>query len=56
MAVQPSIFRRIRIATFAFLTLLTVSLVVSAALTVREQRHLRNAEAGCFMARVERLA
>lgn len=45
MAVQPSIFRRIRIATFAFLTLLTVSLVVSAALTVREQRHLRNAEA-----------
>lgn len=45
MAVQPSIFRRIRLATFAFLALLTVSLVVSAALTVREQRHLRNAEA-----------
>lgn len=45
VAVQPSIFRRIRLATFAFLALLTVSLVVSAALTVREQRLLRNAEA-----------
>ena len=45
MAVQPSIFRRVRLATFAFLALLSIGLVVSAALTVREQRHLRNAEA-----------
>lgn len=45
MAVRPSIFRRIRLATFAFLALLTVGLVVSAGLTVREQIHLRNAEA-----------
>lgn len=45
MAVQPSIFRRVRLATFAFLALLSVGLVVSAALTVREQRHLRNAAA-----------
>lgn len=45
MAVQPSIFRRVRLATFAFLALLTIGLVVSAALTIREQRHLRNAGA-----------
>jgi signal transduction histidine kinase len=45
VAVQPSIFRRVRLATFAFLALLTVGLVVSAALTLREQRHLRNAQA-----------
>ena len=45
MAVQPSIFRRVRLATFAFLALLSVGLMVSAALTVREQRLLRNAAA-----------
>ena len=45
VAVQPSIFRRVRLATFGFLALLSVGLVVSAALTVREQRHLRNAAA-----------
>jgi len=45
MAVQPSIFRRVRLATFAFLALLSIGLVVSAALTVREQRLLRNAAA-----------
>lgn len=44
VAVQPSIFRRIRLATFAFLALLTLALVVSAALTVREQMALRDAE------------
>jgi signal transduction histidine kinase len=44
VAVQPSIFRRVRLATFAFLALMSVGLVVSAALTVREQRHLRDAQ------------
>jgi signal transduction histidine kinase len=44
VAVQPSIFRRVRLATFAFLALLSIGLVVSAALTVREQRHLRDAQ------------
>jgi len=44
VAVQTSIFRRVRLATFAFLALMSVGLVVSAALTVREQRHLRNAQ------------
>ena len=43
VAVQPSIFRRIRLATFAFLALLSVGLVVSAALTVREQLLLQDA-------------
>jgi signal transduction histidine kinase len=40
---MPSIFRQLRLATFAFLALVTVGLVVSAALTVREQLRLRDA-------------
>lgn len=43
VAVQPSIFRRIRLATFAFLALASVALVVSAALSVREQMLLQDA-------------
>ncbi|MGH7785766.1 MAG: sensor histidine kinase [Candidatus Binatia bacterium] len=42
---DSSIFRRIQLATFAFLALVVLSLVVSAGLTVREQRRLANAEA-----------
>ncbi|MDX2167405.1 MAG: ATP-binding protein [Deltaproteobacteria bacterium] len=42
---MPSIFRQLRLATFAFLALLSVGLVVSAALTVYEQRRLRAARA-----------
>ena len=40
---MPSIFRQLRLATFAFLALITGGLVVSAALTVREQLRLRAA-------------
>lgn len=40
---MPSIFRQLRLATFAFLALLSVGLVVSAALTLYEQRRLRAA-------------
>jgi len=42
---MPSIFRQLRLATFAFLALVTVGLVVSAALTIREQLQLRAARA-----------
>jgi signal transduction histidine kinase len=38
---QPSLFRQIRLATFAFLALLSIALVVSAALSIREQRRLQ---------------
>jgi len=41
---NSSIFRRIQIATFAFLGLIVVALVISAWLTVREQRRLATAE------------
>lgn len=41
---SSSIFRRIQIATFAFLALIVVGLVISAWLTVREQRRLLSAE------------
>jgi len=41
---SSSIFRRIQIATFAFLGLIVVGLVISAGLTVREQRRLLSAE------------
>jgi two-component system NtrC family sensor kinase len=41
---NSSIFRRIQIATFAFLGLVVVGLVFSAWLTVREQRRLVSAE------------
>jgi signal transduction histidine kinase len=44
VAVQPSIFRRIRLATFAFLALLSVALVVSAVLSAREQIRLKDVE------------
>ena len=40
---QASIFRRLRLATAAFLAVLVVALVVTAALTVRDQRRLREA-------------
>lgn len=39
------IFRRLRLATFAFLALLAVGLVMSALLSLREQRRLREAHA-----------
>jgi two-component system NtrC family sensor kinase len=42
---HPSVFRQIRLATFAFLALVVVALVLSAALSVREQRRLRDAHA-----------
>mgnify|MGYP000101639838 CR=1 FL=1 len=39
-----SIFRQVRLATFAFLALLSIGLVVSAALSIREQRRLQLAQ------------
>ncbi len=41
---SSSIFRRIQLATFAFLGLVVMALVISAWLTVREQRRLLSAE------------
>jgi len=41
---NSSIFRRIQLASFAFLALIVVSLVISGWLTVREQRRLLSAE------------
>jgi two-component system NtrC family sensor kinase len=41
---NSSIFRRIQIATFAFLGLVVLGLVITAWLTVREQRRLLSAE------------
>lgn len=41
---NSSIFRRIQIATFAFLALIVVGMVISAWLTLREQRRLLSAE------------
>jgi len=40
---QPSVFRRLQFATFAFLSLIVVALVISAALTALEIRQLRDA-------------
>jgi C4-dicarboxylate-specific signal transduction histidine kinase len=42
---ETSVFRPLRIATFAFLALLVLGLVVSAGLSVREQQRLRAAQA-----------
>jgi signal transduction histidine kinase len=42
---QPSVFRRLQFATFAFLSLIVVALVISAALTAIEIRQLREAQA-----------
>jgi signal transduction histidine kinase len=42
---QPSVFRRLQLATFAFLALVVVALVISAALTAREAWQLREAQA-----------
>jgi len=42
---QPSVFRRLQFATFAFLSLIVVALVISAALTAVEIRRLRDAQA-----------
>lgn len=47
---MPSIFRQLRLATFAFLALVTVGLTISAALTVYEQVRLRAA-----LAEIDRL-
>jgi hypothetical protein len=41
---QPSVFRRLQIATFAFLAAIVVALVISAALTYREARQLAAAQ------------
>jgi len=41
---QPSVFRRLQIATFAFLALVVVGLVISAVLTALELRYLRNVQ------------
>jgi two-component system NtrC family sensor kinase len=41
---SSSIFRRIQVATFTFLALIVVALVISAALTVREQQRLQRAD------------
>jgi two-component system NtrC family sensor kinase len=41
---SSSIFRRIQLATFAFLGLIVLGIVISAWLTVREQRRLLSAE------------
>lgn len=41
---ETSVFRPLRIATFAFLALLVLGLVISAALTVREQQRLSAAQ------------
>lgn len=41
---QPSVFRRLQLATFAFLALVVVALVISAALTAREALWLRQAQ------------
>jgi two-component system NtrC family sensor kinase len=41
---SSSIFRRIQLATFAFVGLVVVALVISAWLTLREQRRLLSAE------------
>jgi two-component system NtrC family sensor kinase len=43
-SMSSSIFRRIQLVTFAFLGLVVVALVISAWLTVREQRRLLSAE------------
>src|SRR5262245_13700754 len=42
---QPSVFRRLQLATFAFLALVVVALLISAALTAREAWRLRQAQA-----------
>ncbi|MCK6553092.1 ATP-binding protein [Candidatus Binatia bacterium] len=39
----PPLFRRIQLATFTFLTLIVLALVISAGLTLYEQRRLRGA-------------
>jgi nitrogen fixation/metabolism regulation signal transduction histidine kinase len=41
---QPSVFRRLQLATFAFLAIMVVALVISAALTALEARHLSEAQ------------
>jgi two-component system, NtrC family, sensor kinase len=41
---QPSVFRRLQFATFAFLSLIVVALVISAALTAVEISRLRDAQ------------
>ncbi len=41
---SPSIFRHLRLATFAFLALVALGLVISAALTIAEQYRLRAAQ------------
>src|SRR5262245_37873733 len=42
---QPSVFRRLQVATFAFLAAIVVALVISAALTIHETRQLSMAQA-----------
>jgi signal transduction histidine kinase len=42
---QPSVFRRLQLATFAFLAAIVVALVISAALTYREARQLAAGQA-----------
>ena len=42
---QASVFRRLQLATFAFLALVVIALVISAALTALEARRLRDAQA-----------
>src|SRR4029453_1198422 len=41
---QPSVFRRLQLATFAFLAAIVVALVISAALRIREAQQLSVAQ------------